>query len=273
MKKSIWKQERKQGHTHRSAGTLIIAVSAALCLSGSSFGANLANPAAQIGDARIAVGASYHLGGSTITNLEIPMMMNRITGRVSYSPVRYLNIGFDLGTVQVSVDQYPAGSDTIPVFDGNFGWSGGGYIKLTTPFLFNHVALIGLANGNFFRSQNDLKAYYGGKDGAGAVGIQVRIPKFGFISAGPHVYYIEGENRGYEGNTGNYSNINNLRGWIAVDYFPQANVFNSNQQPYLSFEFTASPKINTSSRVRVQEFSASITLGAITQRLYGFDKD
>ncbi|MDR0306559.1 MAG: hypothetical protein LBI42_06955 [Chitinispirillales bacterium] len=239
-----------------------------------SFAANLANPAAQVGGARVSVGASYNLGGSTITNLEIPMMMNNIGVRVSYAPISYLNFGIDFGTVQISVDRYPVGSgDTIPVFDGNFGWSGGGHLKLTTPFFFNHVALIGLANGNFFRSQNDNKAYYGGADIAGAAGVQVRIGKTCFISVGPHIYLIEGKNRDYEENTGKYGNINNLRGWIAFDYFPDLSALYDKQQPYISLEFTASPKINSSSRVRVQEFSASVTVGTITSRLYGIDKD
>ena len=245
-----------------------------LCLAAASFGANLANPAAQAGDARLAFGASYYVNGSTITNREIPMMMNRIGGRASFSPVKYISIGVELAAVQISVEQYPGPYDMIPTFDGKYGLSYGGSLKLISPFLFNRVAFVGLANGNFFRSENDLEAYYGGKDGAAAAGIQVKIPKFGFVSAGPHVYVINGENKGYEGGkTSVYSNINNLRGWIAVDYFPQAFALNEKVQPYLSIEFTASPKINSSSRVRVQEFSLAVSLGTISPRLYGTDKN
>ena len=255
-------------------------LSAVLCLAASSFGANLANPAAQIPDARLAVGASYFLGGSTITNMEIPMMMNRVGVRVSYSPVRYINFGVDAGTAQISVDQYTVGSDTIPVFDGEFGWAAGGHLKLSTPFLFDHVALFGLANGNLFRSTNKQDAYYGGKEGVGVVGAQVRIPNVGYVSIGPQVHLIIGENKAHNTDKpGRYSNLNNVRAWIAFDYFPEMSgmtkmsELTGDNKPYISIEFTMSPKIDTSERVPVQEFSIAVSIGVVTQRLYGADKE
>ncbi|MDR2728524.1 MAG: hypothetical protein LBB56_05270, partial [Chitinispirillales bacterium] len=72
---------------------------------------------------------------------------------------------------------------------------------------------------------------------------------------------------------GTYSNINNFRGWVAFDYFPQVLALNEKIQPYLSLEFTASPKINSSSRVRVKEFSIAVSMGTISPRLYGIDKN
>jgi hypothetical protein len=260
--------------------TVIIILSALLCLAASSFGANIANPAAQIPDARIAVGASYFVGGSTISNNEIPLMMNRLGARVSYAPIRYVNVGLDFGTAQVSVDQYTVGSDTIPVFDGGFGWSVGGHLKLSSPYIGNYVSAFGLTNGNLFRSKNKLGAYYGGADAVGVVGVQVRIPQFGYVSVGPQVYLIQGENKGYDSNEkGKYSNINNVRGWIAFDYFPEMGSLSriselaGDNRPYVSVEFTMSPKIGGSKRVPIQEFSLSISVGTITQRLYGVDKE
>lgn len=247
-----------------------------LCLTAASFGANLANPASQIGEARLAFGAAYHVNGSTITNMEIPMMMNRMGGRMSYSPVKYLSIGADLAAVQISVDQYEDNSDNmVPLFDGKYGVSFGGSINLYSPFLFNNsVAFVAIASGNFFRSENKHGAYYGGNDGAAAAGIHIRVPNFGFISAGPHLYIMNGENKSFDNEkTGAYSNINNVRGWIAFDYFPQVSALNEKTQPYFSVEFTMSPKINTSSRVRVQEFSVAVSMGTISQRLYGVDRN
>jgi len=244
-----------------------------LCLTAASFGANLANPAAQTGEARLAFGATYFVNGSTISNEKIPLMMNRAGARASFSPVKYVSIGLDLSAVQISVDQFEGPYDIVPIFEGNYGLSYGGALKLTSPFLFNNsVAFIAIANGNFFRSENKLGAYYGGKDGSAVLGVQVRVPNFGFISAGPHFYYIEGENRSYHRIKGTYSNINNLRGWIAFDYLPQVIALNEMVQPYLSLEFSMSPKINSSSRIRVQEFSVAISMGTISQRLYGMDK-
>jgi len=252
-------------------------LSALLCLTAVSFGANLANPAVQVPDARLSVGASYFVGGSTITDMEIPMMMNRLCARVSYSPIRYANFGLDFGTAQVSVDQYADDrDDTIPVFNGDFGWSVGGHLKLSSPFFNDFASVFGLMNGNFFHSANKRGAYYGGADAVGVIGVQMRVPKFGYVSIGPQVYLIRGENQAYDSKkTGKYSNINNVRGWIALDYFPESEIFNftGKQTPYASIEFTMSPKINGSSRAPIQEFSISVSVGVITQRLYGADRE
>ncbi len=238
----------------------------------SSFSSNLANPAAAIPEARVSLGASYHLGGYTISNREIPLIMNRFHGRISYSPIKYVNFGLDLGAAQVNVERYTLGRDTIPVFEGGYGFSGGAHLKLTSPLILNQFSFIALAQGGIFSSENKPGAMYAGKDGAATLGLQVRIPDFGYISAGPQLYIINGENQSYNGNEGFYSNLNNVRGWIAVDYFPKTETL-TNNRPYISVEFTASPKINSTSRVPVQEFSLSVSLGTVTPRLYGMPKD
>lgn len=237
-----------------------------------SSGANLANPAAPVADARISLGASYHLGGYTISNMEIPMVVNRFHGRISYSPIRYVNFGIDLGTIQINVERFIEGRDTIPVFEGAYGFSGGAHLKLTTPQILNTLSMMAMAQGGMFQSENKAGAMYGGKDGVAALGLQVRIPQFGYISAGPQLYIINGENRSYSGTESIYSNVNNVRGWIAFDYFPKVEPLTTNK-PYFSLEFTASPKINSTSRIPVQEFSVSLSIGAITPRLYGLENE
>lgn len=241
-----------------------------LCAAMASFGANLANPAAQVGDARMSFGASYFIGGADITDLEIPMMMNRVDMRISYSPIRYVNFGADFGTVQLSVDKYSVnGRDTVPIFEGKFGWSAGGHLKLSTPYIFDYVSILALGNANVFRSTNKQKAYYGGTDITAAAGLQIRVPN-GRISLGPQIYMILGDNKGVYKIKDEYSNVNNMRAWIAFDYLPE-DLLGGDHQPYLSIEFTASPKINGSKRAPIREFSVSVSVGSITQRLYGKD--
>jgi hypothetical protein len=237
------------------------------CAAFASWGANLANPAAQAGPARMSFGASYYIGGADITNDTIPLMMNRVSGRASYSPVRYVNFGADVGAVMVGVEEYK----TAPVFDGRFGWSVGGHLKLSTPYLFDRVALLALGNYNLFRSTNKFGAYYGGADAAAAAGLQIRLWD-GYLSLGPQIYAIMGKNRGFDGTKGKYSNLNNMRAWIAYEYFPD-DIFGGEHKPYMSFELTVSPKIRPSKRVPFREFSASISVGTITRRLYGEGRD
>ena len=77
---------------------------------------NLANPAVTIPEARIAIGASYHLGGYTLTNKAIPSLWNRIHSRLEYSPLKFLSLGVEFGGTQIDVDQFIINSDTVPSF-------------------------------------------------------------------------------------------------------------------------------------------------------------
>jgi len=253
----------------------IVLIFTILTLAAATFAANLANPAAQVGDARLAFGASYYLGGADITDYKIPMMMNRIGGRVSFSPVRYANIGVDFGSAQVSVDRYVytiGPPDTIPLFDGNFGWFAGGHLKLSSPYIAGYVSAMVLGSVTYFRSANDHEAHYAGLDITAAGGPQIRIQNIGlFISLGPQLYLIDGKNKGDDKVTNNYSNVNNMRAWIALDYFPKEVPLTWNYKPYVSVEFTASPKIGGSKRTPIREFSLSFSMGATSQRLYGQD--
>lgn len=231
---------------------------------------NLANPAIAIPESRVAIGASYHLGGYSLTNEEIPSLFNRIHGRVEYGPFNYLTIGVDAGVTQIEVDRY---YDTVAVYHGKFGFSGGGHLKLSTPFFFKRsLAVIAIAQATLFNTENEFGASYSGKDGTGVIGIQWHIPGFGYISAGPWVYVLQGDNKGIDGNGGYYSNTDNVRGWLAIDIFPKLKEISTNK-PFISLEFSVSPKANYSDRIPVQAFSVSISIGAITKRLYGVESD
>lgn len=236
---------------------------------------NLANPVAPIPTARIGIGLSYHLGGHTVTNREIPSLMNRFHARFSYAPSTYLNFGFDLGTSQMDVASDTSALDTLLIFHGKYGFSYGAHLKLSTPLILNDiVGLIGIFQGTRFFSENDEGAYYSGYDAAGAAGLLFHIPGFGYIAAGSKVYLIaKGRNKSYNsGVEHRYSNINNVRGWLAIDYFPKIKSI-SETRPYISFELSISPDAKVRDRAPIQEVSISIAIGSITKRLYGEESD
>jgi hypothetical protein len=236
-----------------------------------STGSNLGNPAVSIPVSRIAVGASYHVGGYTITNLEIPSIFNRIHARLEYSLLSNISLGIDLGAAQIEVDKFTTGEDTFPVFHGKFGFSGGAHLKISSPFfLKKSLAITAIGSATTFSSKNTSNALYGGFDGAGAIGVQFHIPRFGYISAGPMVYLIKGDNESYDGIKGKYSNINNIRGWMTIDFFPDLKEMSSNK-PYISLEVSASPAADYSKRIPLQEFSISICIGSISKRLFGVE--
>ncbi len=234
---------------------------------------NLASPAVSIPEARIAISASYHLGGYTLTNKAIASLWNRVYSRLEYSPLKFLSIGVEFGATQIDVDQFTINSDTVPIFQGKFGFSGGALLKVSSPaFLHDYLKITGITKASFFSSKNEHNALYKGIDGAGIIGMQFHIPRFGYISTGPLVYVIDGTNKSYTGKENYYSNLNNIRGWIAIDFFPRFNEITSNK-PFVSLEFSMSPEIDFSRRIPVQEFSVSISIGSVTKRIYGINND
>lgn len=235
------------------------------------YGSNLANPAVSIPASRITIGASYLVSGYTLTNLELPSLFNRIHARAEYSLLSNVSIGVDLGVTQIDVDKYTIGDDSFPVFHGKFGFSTGAHLKVSTPFfLKNTLALTCIGNATTFSSKNTDGASYGGFDGAGAVGVQFHIKRFGYISTGPMIYLIKGKNESFDGIRGKYSNVNNIRGWLAIDFFPDLKEMSTNK-PFITLEITASPDADYSKRIPLQEFSVSLCIGSITKRLSGIE--
>jgi hypothetical protein len=236
-------------------------------------GSNLADPAVLIPPARIAVGASYDLGGFSITNDTVPIVMNRFQARMSFSPFSFVNFGIDAGAMQMEVASDTTATDTFSVFHGKYGFCGGGHLKLGTPFFYNGlVSAIGIFHGTYFSSRNDAGAVYGGMDANGGVGLQFHVHDFGYITAGSSVYLIHGKNKSHAGQEGKYSNVNNVRGWLALDYFPTAAIGSKNSM-YISLEVSVSPKLRFSNRAPVQEMSVSVSIGSISRRLYGQTSD
>ena len=92
--------------------------------------ANLADPTVLFPVGRFAVAGSYDLGGYTITNDSVPCIMNRLHASLTYSPFSFLNIGFDLGATQMDVAADTTPQDTIGIFHGDYGFSGGLHVKI-----------------------------------------------------------------------------------------------------------------------------------------------
>jgi len=230
---------------------------------------NLSNPLVLMPQARIAVGASYMLGGYSLTNREVPSIFNRFYGSVSYAPVSFCNFGIDAGATQLEVAGDTTSVDTFGIFHGEYGFSGGGHIKLGTPFLFNNLlAIIAIFHGTTFSSKNNNGTIYSGLDACGGIGVQFHISSFGYITAGSQIYLITGKNKNYLGQKGYYSNVNNMRVWIGFDYFPKANIETKNLL-YVSFETAISPKVKFNARAPVEEISFSVSVGSVTPQLYG----
>lgn len=243
----------------------------AMLVGSMSYGSNLANPGLGIPPARLALGASYHVGGYPITGREVPMIMNRVHAHATFSLLKYIDIGVEAGTSQIEVASYTDATDTIQTFHGNYGFSGGAHLKLVSPPLVKDLlSAVVVAQATAFSSANTHGARYGGYDGAGAAGLQLRIPRMGSVSAGAKMYLIEGSNKGYQGTEGEYSNVDNLRGWIAVDFLPTFKE-DVKGKPYFTFEASVSPDTRLGGSVPLKGAAFSLAVGWISPRLYGED--
>ena len=239
-----------------------------LAVSNSS-GLDGGNPATLIPTARLALGASYDVGGYPISNDSVPCIMNRFQGHITFAPCSFLNVGIIGGAVRMDVAGDTTAQDTTGIFNGNYGYSGGAHLIVGSDFFYNDLfRVIGIANATYFTSSNTAGATYSGIDGEGIIGLQFRIPHVGFISAGPELYLIDGKNKSYTKKYGNYSNISNLRGWLAIDYFPKEKIASDNKLCF-SLEIALSPKARFNDRAPLQEIRFSVGLGSITKRLYG----
>ena len=228
----------------------------------SSYALNLATPLVPIPAGRLSASASYEFDGVTIANRAVPTVMNRIMASGTISPTQYFNAGLDLGVSQIDV----ASDSASTLFHGKFSFAGGVNIKLATPLIKNIFGFIAIAKGGWYNSpEKDADRYYQGLDVAGAVGPIFHIPSFGYIALGPKMYYMHGDAFG----AGTYHNINNLRGWIAVEYFPKMKE-SSKMLPFITLEGSISPEASVkSSRAPIMEFGASLTFGGVTSKLFG----
>jgi hypothetical protein len=230
---------------------------------------NLGNPTVLIPTARLAFGASYDVGGYTIANDSVPCMMNRFQGHCTFAPLSFLNVGINAGASRMDVAADTTAVDTIGIFEGNYGFSGGMNVLLGSHYFYNDLfRVIGIVKGTFFSSTNDNGAVYSGVDGGGALGLQFRIPRFGFFSLGPEIYLISGKNKSYLGKKHRYSNISNLRGWMAIDFFPKEKITSDNKF-FLSLEMAMSPQVKFNKQAPMQEIRFSVGFGSMTKRLYG----
>jgi hypothetical protein len=82
---------------HKRTVTAILTLMAVCLLTWPASGSNLANPGGMLPPGRISIGASYHLGGYTITDSALGCLLNRFHARIGYSPLQYVDVGIDLG--------------------------------------------------------------------------------------------------------------------------------------------------------------------------------
>ena len=230
--------------------------------------ASLVGPISPFPGGRMSMGLAYNLEGMSITNRNIPAVMNGFTGNLSYSPAQYVNIGIEAGatSLEVASDSISTDSGTT-MYKGKYKFSGGAALHLSSPLAREVFGITGIAKADYFSSDDGAGASYKGFSGIGVLGLVFHIKGFGYIATGPRLYFIEGQDKGYnQSNYSDFHNTNNLQAWLAMEWFPKTS---GGSIPYFGVELTAGPKVNFGGRAPVNEFSVSATIGAVSKRLSG----
>jgi len=234
----------------------------------SSWATSVSYPAAPVPTARFATGATYDYFGGYFYRApvsDLPFNMHGINAFFTYAPVTYVNFGVDLGMRDVNIPQGNHNYD----FNGKLGIAAGQHLKLATPYFGDVMGIVAMCRGLWFYSKDSHSSFYSGSQLVGSGGLSFHVQRFGYISCGIKYLEIFGEN-GF--GDGTWSNDATLGGWASFDYFPKTNV--KRYIPFISFEFGFFPsdKPFYGSGTIVRNASFGVTIGAITNRLYG-DED
>jgi len=239
-----------------------------------SWGGGIAYPLTSVPTARFATALSYDMYGGYLYKSSIPNAATTLQGfnaSFTYSPITYINFGFDAGERSVKILTY----DDQYKFDGNIGFAGGAHAKFATPYFNDLLGGVAFVRALWFSSEDKYEIYYGGMDFTTAGGLSFHVKNFGYISFGAKYFEIVGKNGGVPGSAGGtWSNDEVLGGWVSFDMFPR--LFERKYIPFFSIELALFPGADAfdGAKPLIKNASFGITIGAITNRLYGnSDKD
>lgn len=238
----------------------------------SSYGAGASYPSAPVPAARFASGISYDYGGGYLFSRVVPVPVFSLYGINAfgtYGLADYINIGADLGLKDVNIHS----SDPNRSFNGRMGIAAGPHLKLATPYLGDVFAVVAFTRTHWFYSEDKGRyIYYKGLDFTGSGAFSFHVKDFGYISMGVKYSEIFGnygivEYPGLDERT--WTNAGNIGGWVAFDYFPKTGV--KNYLPFISFELGFFPNSSEvlGKKPVFRNISFSVTVGGITNRLYG----
>jgi hypothetical protein len=257
----------------------------------SSWAIGVSFPTAPVPTARFATGVSYDYYGGYMSYKEsplfltedIPFNMHGIVAFVTFAPVTFINLGFDMGIRDVNAFYAEELYNMADNLTGQFGFSGGAHLKFATPYFGDVFGIIAVGKWQSFYSEgnsDNTKWYYGdipvnwsnsGDIITGAGGFSFHVKNFGYISFGAKYLDIYGEVKVSPAviEKTKWSNDPMLGGWISADYFPRTNI--KNYIPFLSFEvgFFPDSKAFTGGNPVLKNASFSVTIGGITNPLYG----
>ncbi|MDR0303682.1 MAG: hypothetical protein LBH98_02775 [Chitinispirillales bacterium] len=239
-----------------------------------SYGGGVAYPLTPVPSARFATAISYDMYGGYLYKPSISgatVTLQGFNASFTYSPITFINFGFDLGERNVKIFTH----DEQYRFDGKIGFAGGTHAKFATPYFNELIGVVGFVRALWFSSETKNETYYGGMDFTGAGGLSFRVKNFGYISLGAKYFEIVGKNGEVSGTqSGSWGNEDVFGGWVSFDMFPKIPV--RKHIPFFSIELCLFPGADAfdGTKPAIRNASFNLTIGAITNRLYGnSDKD
>ena len=276
---------------------IILVFLALILFASSSWAIGISFPSAPVPTARFATGATYDYYGGYMdfdknsplfAPQVLPFSMHGINAFFTYAPITYVNFGVELGARDVNTHPDSKLSLAQDELNGTLGLSAGAHLKLATPYFADVFALVATGKGGWFYSEgnkNDVKWYYtpngidttwvnwnnGGKFVTIGGGFSFHVKRFGYISFGAKYLDVWGGIGWVPEVLPETKWVNDayVGGWAAFDYFPRTRI--EKFFPFISFEFGFFPNSEffAGGRPIVRNASFSVTIGAITRKLYG----
>jgi hypothetical protein len=249
----------------------------------SVFGGGVSYPSAPVPAARFASGVSYdYIGGYLVRgdfnnlNATDPTPAYSLYGAnifFTYGLADFINVGVDLGLKDANVHS------SLPdyAFNGKTGAAAGTHVKLSTAYMGDVFAIVLFSRWHFFNSEDKGRSeYIRGQDFTASGAFSFHVKEFGYISMGAKFFNIDDkiDGEGYSDPKHSFRNDAFVGGWVGFDYFPKTAI--KTYLPFVSFELGFFPKSDSNVLEKKPVFrniSFSVTIGGITNRLYGNSDD
>ncbi|MCL1946996.1 MAG: hypothetical protein FWF51_07615 [Chitinivibrionia bacterium] len=252
-----------------------LAIFFAFLAAASVFGGGVSYPSATIPAARFASGVSYdYIGGYlTLNSSTDPTPAYSLYGAnifFTYGLADFINAGVDLGLKDANIHS----SDPSFVFNGRMGAAAGTHVKLSTSYMGDVFAIVLFSRFHFFYSEDKGRNEYNrGRDITASGAFSFHVKEFGYITMGAKYLDITAKIYGKPAPP-EFKNDALVGGWVAFDYFPKTAI--KTYLPFVSFElgfFPNSERKVLEKKPVFRNISFSVTIGGITNRLYGNSDD
>jgi len=234
-------------------------------------------PLTDYGPAKMALGLYFDHSGQELfnDNQRAHSLLNTTGAQLTYAPFRVLQIGVYVGGAEFDHD--PSADDPDgPGFNANYSLTFGASGKIFTPgFMSDKLRGLLFGSMGFLKAEDGYRNVRQVFECHSGLGLQYQVIKIMKLGIGAEVYYLDGEQGNDSVSTGSnpFGNRDLYRGLISMEFYPKTNPDLIQGQPFICISFRFTGDMGWDENLGLKNGSLSITLGWITDFLYGKYKE